>query len=281
MHFVRYVSGSTPTWGVDRGGTVHRLAGVPEGPPGLTDLTNDSYLAGIERALDHGALPTVHVDVDDLLAPVPRPGKIVCVGLNYHDHAEEQNKEVPESPLLFGKAPTAVTHPGAPIVHPGGDEQVDYEVELGVVMGRQARNVAAQNVSDYVAGYIAINDVSGRTAQSSDGQFLRGKSYDTFAPMGPALVTEDAVDPNNLDVVLRVNDEVKQSSNTSEFIFAVDELVEYISAHMTLLPGDVISTGTPGGVGIFRDPPDLLEPGDFVAVQIENIGTLENPVVAE
>jgi 2-keto-4-pentenoate hydratase/2-oxohepta-3-ene-1,7-dioic acid hydratase in catechol pathway len=280
MRFVRYAVDGAPTWGIEREGRLHSLDARPAGEPSLQEFTNDSYLASLEHDVDHGGLPTVDREAVDVLAPVPQPGKVVCVGLNYHDHAEEQGEEPPEEPLLFGKAPTAVTNPGSPIVHPDG-EQVDYEVELGVVVGRQTRNVDAADAREYVAGYTCVNDVSGRTAQFDDGQFLRGKSYDTFAPIGPTLVTDDAVDPNALDVALRVNGEPKQSSSTTEFIFTVEELLEYISAHMTLRPGDVISTGTPGGVGIFREPPDLLEPGDVVEAEIDGIGTLENPVVAE
>ena len=147
-----------------------------------------------------------------------------------------------------------------------------------MVIGRQARNVDAANAREYIAGYTVLNDVSGRDAQMSDGQFFRGKSYDTFAPMGPTLAAGD-INPNGLDVACRVNGETQQSSNTEQFIFDVDELVEYISASMTLRPGDVISTGTPGGVGIFREPPELLEPGDTVETEVEGIGTLENPIV--
>ena len=216
----------------------------------------------------------------DLLAPVPRPGKIVCVGLNYHDHAEEQGEDPPDRPLLFAKAPTSVTDPGKPIVHPPEVDQVDYEVELAVVMGRTAHRVSADDARDYVAGYTVCNDVSARDAQFADEQFFRGKSYDTFAPLGPTLVAEGALDPGKLAVECRVDGEVLQESSTAEFIFGVEELVEYISHAMTLRPGDVISTGTPGGVGIFRDPPRLLEPGDTVAVEVEGIGTLRNPVVA-
>ncbi len=217
----------------------------------------------------------------NLLAPVPRPGKIICVGLNYYDHAEEQDEEIPEQPLLFGKSGTAVTNPGDPIIHPAELDEVDFEVELGVVIGQTAKDVSTADARDYIAGYTAINDVSGRDAQFDDGQFFRGKSYDTFAPMGPTLVPDDRLDPDDLDVVCRLNGKTMQSSNTEEFIFGVEEVVSYISGITTLRPGDVISTGTPGGVGIFRDPPELLEPGDSVDVEIEDIGTLTNPVVAE
>ncbi len=198
--------------------------------------------------------------------------------MNYHDHAEEQNESVPDEPLLFGKSPSSVTNPGNPIIRPDGAD-LDYEVELGVVIGKTAQNVSADVAQEYVAGYTVINDVSDRKAQFEDGQWFRGKSFDTFAPMGPTLVTGDSIDPNAVDVECRVNGEVMQESNTAEFIFNVGQLVEYISGVTTLRPGDVISTGTPGGVGIFRDPPELLHSGDKVDVRIEGIGTLSNSVV--
>jgi 2-keto-4-pentenoate hydratase/2-oxohepta-3-ene-1,7-dioic acid hydratase in catechol pathway len=244
----------------------------------LADLTNERYLDQLRREVDNGTLSQVPMADVARLAPVPEPGKIVCAGLNYRDHAEEQDEEIPEKPLLFAKAPTTVTNPGSPIVHPG-DEQVDYEVELAAVVGRPATDLSEAEVDDYVAGYTVLNDVSGRDAQFSDGQFFRGKSYDTFSPMGPALVAGREYDPNAVDVALRVDGETKQSSNTRQFVFDVGELVSYISRHMTLRPGDVVSTGTPGGVGIFRDPVDLLEPGRTCEAEIEGIGTLTNPVV--
>jgi 2-keto-4-pentenoate hydratase/2-oxohepta-3-ene-1,7-dioic acid hydratase in catechol pathway len=280
MQFVRYNGGAGPAWGVRRGDTIHALADRPTGEPNYEDLTNEQYVENVREAVEHGGLSRATVDEVSLLAPVPRPPKIVCAGLNYRDHAEEQDEEIPESPLLFAKAPTTVTNPNSPIVHPPGEE-VDYEVELAVVVGRTATDLDESEVPDYVAGYTVLNDVSGRTAQLSDGQFFRGKSYDTFSPMGPALVTDEDFDPGSVDVALRVDGETKQSSNTEQFIFDVDELIAYISATMTLEPGDVVSTGTPGGVGIFRDPPDLLEPGQTCEAEIEGIGTLTNPVVGE
>jgi len=281
MRFVRYTHHGPPEWGVEENGTVYRLSALPAGEPTVADLANDAYLASVGDAVDDGGLPAVDSSDIDLLAPVPEPGKIVAVGLNYRDHAEEQDEEIPDRPLLFSKAPTTVTNPGSPIVHPDGIEEVDYEVELAVVIGRTARHVDAADARGHVAGYTVLNDVSARDAQFDDGQFFRGKSYDTFAPMGPALVAGDAFDPGAADVACRVNGETKQDSNTDQFIFGVDELIEYISGAMTLRPGDVITTGTPGGVGIFRDPPDLLEPGDAVEVEIEGIGTLKNPVVED
>ena len=280
MQFVRYTVGGGPTWGVRRDDAIVPLDGLRE-DVSPAKLADEGFRRVAKREADAAADRAHNADEVQLLAPVPRPGKIVCVGLNYHDHAEEQDEEVPERPLLFGKAPTAVTNPDSPIVHPEGIDQVDYEVELGVVIGRTASGVSESEARDVVAGYTVINDVSARDAQFEDEQFLRGKSYDTFGPMGPTLVPEGDVDPHSLDVACRVNGETKQSSNTDQFIFDVDELVSYISDAMTLRPGDVLSTGTPGGVGVFRDPPELLEPGDEVAVEVEGIGTLTNPVVAQ
>lgn len=281
MQLVRFTAGASVAFGVSTDDGIHSLADAPAGEPSYQELTNQSYLDALQAQVDDGALSVVDPADVRLLAPVARPGKIVCAGLNYRDHAVEQDEEIPEKPLLFAKAPTTVTNPGSPIVHPGGDEQVDYEVELAVVVGRTARNVEESAVSEYIAGYTVCNDVSGRTAQFDDGQFFRGKSYDTFSPLGPTLVVDSGFDPAAVDVELRVNGERKQRSNTRQFIFDVDELVSYISRYMTLRPGDVISTGTPGGVGIFRDPVDLLEPGDTCEAEIEGIGTLRNPVIAE
>jgi 2-keto-4-pentenoate hydratase/2-oxohepta-3-ene-1,7-dioic acid hydratase in catechol pathway len=281
MRFVRYSSGGSVTLGVESEAGLHPLSGLPAGEPSLQELANDRYLQTVARAVDTGALSVVDPASVSRLAPVPRPGKIICAGLNYRDHAEEQDEDIPEQPLLFAKAPTTVTNPDSPIVHPGGGEQVDYEVELAVVIGRYARDLEAADVDDYVAGYTILNDVSGRDAQFSDGQFFRGKSYDTFSPMGPALVAGPEFDPNAADVALRVDGDTKQSSNTEQFIFDIQELVAYISETMTLRPGDVISTGTPAGVGIFREPVDLLEPGHTCEAEIEGIGVLSNPVVAD
>jgi len=279
MQLVRYTTGTGPTLGVRADNGIYSLADLPAGEPSYRDLTNQSYLDQLETAVDNGTLSVVAEDAANLLAPVLRPGKIVCAGLNYRDHAEEQDEEIPEVPLLFSKAPTTVTNPGSPIVHPGGEEQVDYEVELAVVIGQTAKGVTEAEAQEYVAGYTALNDVSGRNAQFSDGQFFRGKSYDTFSPMGPTLAVGAEFDPHAVDVETRVEGEVRQSSNTDQFIFDVNELIAYISDGMTLRPGDVISTGTPGGVGIFSEPPELLEPGMTCEVEIEGIGTLANPVV--
>ena len=281
MRFVRYTMSGTPEWGVLVDDKVHALGTRPNGAPSLAEFGDETVRNSIWRDIENGVLPTHDASDVDILAPVATPGKIICAGLNYYDHAEEQDEEPPEKPMLFTKSPSAVANQGDAIVHPNSLEQVDYEVELALVIGRTGSNVPKADAEDYVAGYTVLNDVSARDAQFNDGQFFRGKSYDTFAPMGPALVAGDGFNPNAADVELRVNGTVKQASNTDEFIFDIADLVAYVSGFTTLHPGDVISTGTPGGVGIFRDPPDLLEPGDTVAAEIEGIGVLENDVVAE
>ena len=217
-----------------------------------------------------------------LLAPVPRPGKIVCIGLNYRDHAAESKMAVPTSPITFSKYVTSVQHPGAPIVIPAGSTQVDYEAELAVVIGRRAKRVTREHAYDYVLGYTNLNDVSARDFQFADKQWQRGKSCDTFAPMGPAIVTADEIaDPNALRIQLRLNGQTMQDSTTAQLIFKVDELVAFLSETVTLEPGDVIATGTPPGVGFARTPPVYLKPGDLVEVEVEGLGVLANPVAAE
>ncbi len=215
------------------------------------------------------------------LAPVPRPGKIICIGLNYRDHAAESRMPIPEHPIVFSKFPTCVVAPGEHVVLPAASTQVDYEAELAVVIGRRARNVGADRALDYVLGYTAFNDVSARDFQFSDGQWQRGKSCDTFAPMGPQIITTDVItDPHKLSIKFLLNGRTMQDSNTDQLIFGVPELVEFISRTTTLEPGDVIATGTPAGVGFARKPPVFLRPGDNMEVVIDSIGTLNNPVVA-
>ena len=214
-----------------------------------------------------------------LAPPIPDPQKIICVGMNYRDHCEEQKKPLPEKPVIFAKFPTALIGNSEPIVKPPLTEQVDYEAELAVIIGKKGRNIPEREALSHVAGYTIMNDVTARDIQFSDGQWVRAKSFDTFAPAGPCLVTRDEVpDPQNLSIRLTVNGELRQSSSTANMIFSVAFLVSYISKVCTLLPGDIISTGTPGGVGVFREPPVFLEKGDVVSIQIDKLGTLENPV---
>jgi acylpyruvate hydrolase len=216
-----------------------------------------------------------------LAPPIPDPSKIICLGLNYRDHAEEQKRPLPERPLLFGKNPSALIGQGEAVRLPAGEPQVDYEVELAFVIGRRARRVPAARAYEHLLGYTIMNDVTGRQAQHSERQWLRAKGFDSFAPMGPWIVTPDEIpDPHDLDIACRVNGDLRQTSNTRELIFTVPYLVEYLSRDMTLEPGDVVSTGTPGGVGVYRDPPVFLQAGDVMTLTIEGIGRLENPVAA-
>jgi 2-keto-4-pentenoate hydratase/2-oxohepta-3-ene-1,7-dioic acid hydratase in catechol pathway len=215
-----------------------------------------------------------------LLPPVHDPGKIICVGLNYAGHAAEQNRPLPESPILFSKFSNCLVGPNDKIVLPSlYTQQVDYEVELAVVIGRRAKEVSEEDALDYIAGYTILNDITARDFQKKDGQWLRGKSCDTFAPLGPMLVTGDEIkDPHNLNLSLSVNGEERQSSNTGDMIFKIPFLVSYISRTITLEPGDILSTGTPQGVGVFRQPPVFLQHGDVMEARIEKIGGLINIV---
>jgi 2-keto-4-pentenoate hydratase/2-oxohepta-3-ene-1,7-dioic acid hydratase in catechol pathway len=214
----------------------------------------------------------------DLLAPLPRPGKIVAIGRNYREHAAEEGVEPPPAPLIFAKWPTAVVGPGAEVRwDPELSGQVDYEAELAVVIGRTARRVSTTDALGHVLGYTCLNDVSARDIQFGDGQWVRGKSLDTFCPMGPALVTADEIgDPQDLAIGCTVDGERVQDARTSAMYFGVAEIISYCSFSFTLEPGDVIATGTPGGVGVFRDPPRFLGEGNRVVVEIERIGRLEN-----
>ncbi len=215
-------------------------------------------------------------------APVPRPGKIICIGLNYRDHAAESNMPIPEKPMVFSKFSTCVIAPGEPVVLPSSSQQVDYEAELAVVIGRRAKNVSADRAYDYVLGYTAFNDVSARDFQFADGQWQRGKSCDTFGPMGQTIVTTDMVpDPHKLSIKLVLNGQTMQDSNTDQLIFGVPALIEFLTEWMTLEPGDVIATGTPPGVGFARKPPVFLKPGDQMEVLIDVVGGMGNPVVSE
>jgi 2-keto-4-pentenoate hydratase/2-oxohepta-3-ene-1,7-dioic acid hydratase in catechol pathway len=213
------------------------------------------------------------------MLPIERPGKIVCVGLNYRDHAEEQGVELPAEPLLFAKFTTSLIGPGEPIVIPPLVQQCDYEAELGVVIGATVKGVSREHALEAVRGYICANDVSARDLQFGDKQWTRGKSVDTFCPVGPELVPAAAVDdPHALRIRAIVSGEVLQDSTTANLIFGVDEIIAHASQTMTLQPGDLILTGTPAGVGVFRDPQRLLDDGDTVTIEIEGLGELTNPV---
>jgi 2-keto-4-pentenoate hydratase/2-oxohepta-3-ene-1,7-dioic acid hydratase in catechol pathway len=213
---------------------------------------------------------------------IPRPGKIVCVGLNYRDHAAEGGMDLPKAPLLFAKWPNTLIGDRDAVVLPPESTQVDYEAELGVVIGTTAKRVSERDALDHVAGYICVNDVSARDLQFADGQWTRGKSPDTFCPVGPRLVPREEIgDPQALAIRCIVNGEALQDSSTAQMIFSVAEIIAYASQVITLEPGDLIATGTPAGVGVFRDPKVLLQAGDEVSVEIEGLGTLTNPITKE
>jgi acylpyruvate hydrolase len=212
-------------------------------------------------------------------APIVHPEKLIGIGLNYRDHVEEIKGQIPKQPLIFGMYGNAIIGPEETIIIPPASKQVDYEAELGVVIGRRARQVSRENAIDFVAGYTIINDVSARDLQFSDGQWVRAKSFDTFAPMGPYLVTKNSLgDGDGLAIELRLNGKTMQKSNTRNLIFKVPDLVSYISEIMTLEVGDVIATGTPGGVGFVRNPQVFMKPGDVVEIELEGIGLLRNRV---
>jgi 2-keto-4-pentenoate hydratase/2-oxohepta-3-ene-1,7-dioic acid hydratase in catechol pathway len=245
-------------------------------PDGRTHVV-DGDLLGTHHITDRVVVPT------SILAPL-LPTNIIGIGLNYRKHAEEGGKSLPARPMWFMKTTGSLQHPGAPIALPRGSQKVDYEGELAVVIGRAARNVTRDEALSYVFGYTIANDVSARDWQFElgGGQFNHGKSFDTFCPLGPVLVTPESLpDPNALRLVTRVNGEVRQDWNTSDMVFDVATLISFLSTSRTLPAGTVILTGTPHGVGYARKPPVWLQPGDTVEVQIESIGVLSNPVVAE
>jgi acylpyruvate hydrolase len=213
--------------------------------------------------------------------PVVGPSKILAVGLNYAAHAAEQAAKLPESPLIFSKCTTALIGPNDSIRLPRISDMIDYEAELAIVIGKEARSVSRDRAMEYIAGFTIMNDVTARDLQKRERQWARAKGLDTFAPCGPWLVTPDETgDPGALDIELRVNGEIRQRSNTSDLIYDIPTLIEFISQDLTLRPGDIISTGTPSGVGVFLDPPVFLKAGDQIEIKIERIGTLSNTVAA-
>jgi acylpyruvate hydrolase len=255
--------------------TIEEVLSVKDGLQLLEDQVShlERASSGIQSYLFHGS--------DAILrAPIIRPQKLVGVGLNYKDHVEEIKGQAPKQPLLFGMYSNAIIGPEESIVLPPMSTQVDYEAELGVVIGRRARHISPTAALDYIAGYTIVNDVSARDLQFSDGQWLRAKSFDTFAPMGPYLVTRNALgDGDGLAIELRLNGKTMQKSNTRNMIFKVLDLVSFISNVMTLEVGDVIATGTPGGVGFVRNPQVFMKAGDVVEIELEGIGLLRNRVV--
>lgn len=255
---------------------------------GIVDLrARFPEIPDIEEAFFTGGWPARAAEIRDsgepmevrLGPPVRRPSKIICLGKNYLEHAREGGFETPAAPLLFAKAPSSLTGPADPILLPESSGQVDWEVELAVVIGKAGKRIAPRDALLHVAGVTVMNDVSAREAQFGDGQWFRGKSFDTFAPLGPAIVTiEELPTLRDLRLETRVNGRVMQTGSTRDLIFDIPAVIAYISRDITLWPGDIISTGTPAGVGIFRDPPVTLRDGDVVECSIEGIGTLKNRV---
>jgi 2-keto-4-pentenoate hydratase/2-oxohepta-3-ene-1,7-dioic acid hydratase in catechol pathway len=255
-------------------------------PPSVRELLEEgpAALQAAAHACHREKIVEYLVGQARLLPPVPDPRKIVCLGLNYSDHAKESGATVPKDPILFSKYPTALVGPGAPIVLPAVSKEVDYEAELVVVVGKRGRPKNEAEALTYVAGYTIGHDVSARDWQlKKDGkQWMVGKTFDTFAPTGPHLVTADEIpDPHKLAIRLRLNGQTMQDSNTSTMIFSIGAVLAYLAQVFTLEPGDLIFTGTPSGVGFTRKPPVYLKPGDVVEVEIERLGVLRNPVTAE
>ena len=280
MKFVRYgpVGYECPGL-IDPSGDLRDLSGHME------DITPSTIERGeLERLrkIDPETLRIVK-DQPRLGSPVARPGKIVCIGLNYRDHAAESGLSVPDSPTVFLKSPTALCGPRDAVVMPRRSQQLDWEVELAVVISRKARYVDHGDALNLVAGYCVTNDVSERSfSEEGGGQWTKGKSFDTFAPLGPYLVTPDEVpDPQNLKIWLKVNERLYQSSYTLEMVFSVADLISYVSRFMTLMPGDILNTGTPGGVGLGQHPPVFLKPHDVMTLGIEGLGEQVHEVVRE
>lgn len=260
MRIVRYKFEDKISYGIMEGGRLYPCNGDP-----FTGLIRQSI------DLDPNSVK--------LLAPVDPPN-IICLGLNYGKHAEETGHTPPSEPLIFIKATTSLCNPGDTIILPAqSPDMIDYEAELVIVIGKRAKDVPEEEVPDYILGYTAANDVSNRAAQFSDGQWARAKSHDTFCPIGPAIETD--LNADNLAITSRLDGKVMQSSRTSDMIFTVRRIVSYISRCFTLLPGTIILTGTPDGVGFKRKPPVYLQPGQTVEIEIEGIGTLINPVVGD
>jgi len=285
MRLISYQSESGPRVAGVRNGKAVDLNRADPGVPSCVKQLLAQGPEGLARAAKAMAAGTpVPLESLSLLPPVPRPEKVICVGLNYADHARESGLALPSEPVIFSKFPSAGLAPGAPIVLPKLSAEVDYEAELVVVIGRGGRHIPIERAAEHVAGYCCGNDVSARDWQlrKPGGQWLLGKSFETFAPFGPCLVTADEVpEPGRLAIQLRLNGQVMQDSSTAQLIFPVDRLVAYVSGVCKLVPGDVIFTGTPPGVGFARKPPVWLKPGDVTEVEIERLGVLRNPVTAE
>lgn len=258
-----------------------RGAGFPDIVPLIAG--GDDALDRVSRwAYSPPGAERIEASAAKLLAPVIHPPKIICIGLNYRDHAEEAKLAIPDVPTVFAKFRNALTGHGHPIILPKNSTKPDYEAELAVIIGRGGRHIPEERWREHVFGYTIANDVSARDFQTATSQWMIGKTFNTFAPLGPAIVTADEIeDPHNLDISLTLSGEVMQNSNTRNMIFGIPRLVAYLSSVFPLEPGDIVVTGTPAGVGFARKPPRWLKPGDECRIRIQGVGELVNPVVAE
>src|SRR5690349_12765321 len=280
MRFLTFAVHGKQRPGVLSGQTVSNLSTA--GFASLLDFieSGDDGRAKAEKLAASGG--GYSLDKVKLLAPIPKPRKLICVGLNYRDHAAETHSEIPSVPTIFNKFATAVIAAGENIVLPKVSKSPDYEAEFAFVIGRGGRNIAGADWPKHVFGYTIVNDVSARDYQRATTQWLMGKTFDTFAPVGPWIVSADEIaDPHNLDIQLEIGGERLQNSNTRELIFKIPDLIAYLSSVFTLEPGVIVSTGTHAGVGVARKPPRFLRHGDDVVVRVQSIGELRNPVIAE
>jgi acylpyruvate hydrolase len=279
MRIVSFRRNGKISYGLLEGGEIADLPGLdPQLPPALNDAL--PTLRGY--APPAATRKTVSLSDVTLLPVIPSPQKIICIGVNYADHAAETGQAPPPYPTVFAKFANTLAASGDPIVLPSASTMPDYEGELAVVIGRPGRQITEQDALDYVAGYTAFNDVSARDFQGHTSQWTMGKSPDTFGPLGLALLTADEIpDPQKLELRTTVNGEVLQQASTADMVFTVRQLIAYLSQTMTLLPGDVIATGTPSGIGAARTPPRFLRPGDTVVISIDDVTELANPVVGE
>jgi len=296
LKVVRFIHSDNESYGVlinqcevvdiPRLSTLRRMD-VPSSIEGLVSLglKGEKLLERLLADLTEAEVKEATLRKDDVVlkAPLTNPPKIICLGLNYRDHAEEAGMKIPDEPVIFMKPRTSIIDPNEPVVKPSFVNQLDYEVELAIVIGKRGRNISLSEAEDYIFGYTCLNDISARDIQFKDGQWTRGKSFDTFAPIGPCITTAKQIgDPNNLHIKTRVNGKVRQDSSTKNMVFNVYEVVHQLSRIMTLEPCDIIATGTPSGVAVFMKPkPKFLMLGDTVEIEIENIGTLRNPITTE
>jgi len=292
LRFVRYLHSGVESYGVLSDNEIinlQTLSGVPENllPSTMEELIGlgEEGMRTVEQLMLNSTKTekrkaTLKIGDATFLAPVSSPPKILCLGLNYRDHAKEAGADIPDETIIFMKPRTAIVGPDEPIIRPTFVKELDYEAELAIIIGKKGKNIPVSEAEKYVFGYTAFNDVSAREIQFKDRQWTRGKSFDTFAPLGPCITTADQIgNPSNLNIRTRVNGELRQDSSTKNMVFNVYEVIHHISRVMTLEPCDIIATGTPAGVAVFMKPtPKFLSPGDLVEVEIENIGTLRNKV---